>query len=53
MKLYDEMYDVDVSVQWIIIMLFTAGVLAIATPPIPVNQASRLGLVDRKTLLSK
>lgn len=97
---FAKMYDVDVSVQWIIIMLFTAGVLAIATPPIPggaassytvlflqlgipaeavaialacdaifdfmatgadqflmpfqlLNQASKLGLVDRKTLLSK
>lgn len=97
---FAKMYDVSVSVQWFIIMLFTAGILAIATPPIPggaassytvlflqlgipaeavaialtcdtifdfvatgtdqflapfqlLNQASRLGLVDRKTLLGK
>lgn len=97
---FAKVYGVNVSVQWFIIMLITAGVLAIATPPIPggaassytvlflqlgipleavaialtcdtifdfvatgtdqfvapfqlLNQASRLGLVDRKILLKK
>ncbi|MCQ2420423.1 MAG: dicarboxylate/amino acid:cation symporter [Clostridia bacterium] len=36
MSLYfAENYDVEVSVVWIVIMLFMAGILSLATPPIP------------------
>lgn len=97
---FAQMYSVDISIAWIIIMLFSASTLAIATPPIPggsitsytvlfaqlgipaeaiaialacdalfdfistgvdqfllpmvlLNQAGKLGMVDRKVLLDK
>lgn len=33
--LFAEMYNIEVSLPWIVIMMFSVGILAIATPPIP------------------
>ncbi len=33
--LFAEMYGVGVSISWVVVLIFTAGILAVATPPIP------------------
>lgn len=37
---FAKLYGIEISVQWFVIMLFTACILAIATPPIPGGAAS-------------
>lgn len=37
---FAKMYDVDVSISWILILIVTAAVLSVATPPIPGGAAS-------------
>lgn len=32
---FAEMYGIEVSPSWLLIMIFSAGILALATPPIP------------------
>lgn len=32
---FAEIYNVEVSLTWVLVLMFTAGILAVATPPIP------------------